>query len=364
MITSDVQFPVIVQTQRGNIPIDNLNVGDVVYSYESGRELEILGFTNYDENIYKVEYNDGRFSYNTGRELDRMKNMSISQNYIDYNKKKIVNPLYPDPYIAGALLIYGDQTDPYLNLTTDNSNINNFFSNKYQLNYADEVSDNGKSYFRYNGDSVDKKITWEEFFSNYVLLGRQENTKDSSIVPLEYHRSSISDRLKFLRGVFDMGYDKELFPNGCGIAHTSKDNLLEVQKILWSLGILSTITYDQTVPCLMKVDKISTDTPMLIDDRVIVNVNIEFKIPENYKGRDYRLYILGKQSNYPGFFYNVDSIENMIGNSYKTQKYLKFKLQIKSVKFQSKVRATNILLNKPYVAYLTDNFLPKISEHK
>ena len=290
--------------------------------------------------------------------------MTISQYIINYNQKKIVAPLYPDPYIAGALLIYGDENDQCLNLPSDSLAVNNLFAHKYQLNYGGIVSPDGKVYFRYNGKSVDDLITWKEFFSQYVFAGSPENLENPPIVPLEYARASIADRLKFIRGVFDVGYMKRLFPNSCGIAHTSKAKLVEVQKVLWSLGILSIITYDDVTPCLLQLDKISTPLEPLDPYTGNLRVSIEFKIPTSYKGKDYRLYVLGKTSRYPGYFYNIDSIENMIENVYKNQKYLKFQFQIKSVELFTTTSVTDVILAKPYLAYLTDNFLPKISVKK
>jgi hypothetical protein len=277
---------------------------------------------------------------------------------------KVTNPVSPDPYVAGALLIYGDQKDPYINLPSFTSAINTTLAHKYQLNYANERSANGNFYFRYNGAPFDKLITWDEFFPNYTFSAKPGNLENPSDVPLEYHRSSIRDRIQFIQGVFDAGYDKTIFPNSCGIAHISGSKLLEVQKILWSLGILSTITYDQSILCRMEPDKISISEPTIPSTGGNIKVDISFKIPSSYKNKDYRLYVLGKNSIYPGMFYNVESIENLIQNKYKSHKYFKFKLEIKSIKFCDKISTRNILLNKPYMKYLTDNFLPKISAKK
>lgn len=63
MLTFNPDFPTIVQTGRGNIPLDSVNVGDIVYCYNSGRELEVKGLTHFDETIYKVTFNDGRSSF-------------------------------------------------------------------------------------------------------------------------------------------------------------------------------------------------------------------------------------------------------------------------------------------------------------
>lgn len=323
MIKFDYGFQSMIQTQHGIIPINYIEIGDKVYSYESGKELEVLGVSHRDEDIYEIEYNDGRISYNTGRELKYLDKLVLYQRYIDYGKK-ITNPLYPDPYITGALLIYGDVNDPYLNLPSDCIEVNNLFAHKYQLTYGGTISAEGKSYFRYIGDGINKLITWEKFFENYTFSANQETYEDPPLIPLEYQRASITDRLKFIRGVFDVGYNKSIFVGNCGITHTSEEKLLEVQKILWSLGILSSMSDND----------------------------------------GYQLHVLGKHSMYPGHFYDIDSIEDLIKNEYAEHKYLKFKLQIKSVKFLTRIRTSDILLHKANMAYLQENFLPKISGHR
>lgn len=311
----------------------NARIGDIVYEYGTGHEFTIEKFIDSDiEDIYKIEYNDGRITFCRESELRLYKNMDVFPYYINYNKDRVINLLTPDPYIAGALLIYGDSSDEYVNLPFDSDAVNNLFSHKYQLNYGNKLSLDGKLYFTYNGDSVDKLITWKEFFpNNYTFFAKFKDDKHP-LVPLEYQRASINNRKQFIRGVFDVGYNKEVFPDTCGILHEKMDNLLEVQKILWSLGILSIVTY---------------------------NTNL----PVTCKGKNYRLEVVGGYDGYPGFFYNIDSIERMIIHG-KHSGGTNFKLQIKSVEWYSKTYMRNILLRKPYVHYLMDNFLPRISELK
>ena len=54
--------------------------------------------------------------------------------------------------------------------------------------------------------------------------------------------ASLNDRLQFIRGAFDIGYDSSIFrEEECGIGHKSKIKLEMIQSILWSLGIKSFI---------------------------------------------------------------------------------------------------------------------------
>lgn len=319
------RIDIIIQTQRGDIPLSNTNIGDIVYNYETGDELEIKGFTTSDiEDVYEAEYTDGRKAYYRYSEL--IYKGDIQQYPIEYNKNRIVHPLTPDSYITGALIIYGKNDDKYLNLPLDRTAVNSLFAHKYQLNYGDKLGNN-RVYFSYDGKSRDDLITWKEFFPDYLFYGRTKNPRNP-IVPLEYRRASIDDRWQFIRGVFDMGFDEKLFPDSCSIGHESERSLLAVQEILWSLGILSTIIYD---PNLLSLNK---------------------------RGWEYRLDIQGNYNGYPGFFYDISSLEKML----KKQKIIqKFKLQLKSIKWYTRAYSSNIILEKPNMIYLTGNFLPRIS---
>lgn len=327
----NLNIPSLLQTTRGIIPIDNIHIGDVVYEYKTGNEFSIENIIDSKiENIYRIKYNDGRILYSRESELSSYKNINTTPHPMEYNKNKIINPLFPDPYIAGALLIYGDADDEYLNLPFDCDAVNNLFSHKYQLNYADRLSVTGKAYFRYNGNNGDDLITWKEFFpNNYTFFAKYKND-EHPLIPLEYQRSSIKDRIQFIRGVFDCGYKKNVFPYNCGIIHWNESNLLEVQKMLWSIGILSILSYNTNVP-------------------------------KKYEGRNYRLEIVGKYDGYPGFFYDIDTLERMIIND--THEQNKFNLKIESIEWYTKTYMKNIVLSKPSIQYLIDNFLPRISEY-
>lgn len=117
--------------------------------------------------------------------------------------------------------------------------------------------------------------------------------------------------------------------------------------------------------CSSRIGDFTVDNRNLSSDGGIVNAKINL-IPDSlYDLRtSYKLYILGKHSFHPGFFYNVDSIENLIDNIYQDKKYLRFQLKMKSVELFTKTKVQNILLENKYMTYLTSNFLPKISGRK
>lgn len=138
-------------------------------------------------------------------------------------------------------------------------------------------------------------------------------------------------------GVFDIGYNKTRFPDFVAIEHWDENRLKIIQRILWSLGIPSVIEYD----------------PVYKDDDGVYH-----KYSYN---RDFRLRILGKKSNYPGFFYDINELEYHIGEDSwmnKLEPQWIFKV-VKSKKYCHGYMS-NIVLDKP-TWYYTANYLPRLS---
>ena len=256
--------------------------------------------------------------------------------------------------MLARFLIYGNYDYEYINLPLEMfKKVPETLEYKYNIE-ADLSSDkDGIVLFKYR--NTDHYIRWEEFmklnyvdpshipeklFDTYVISRRV----DSDIFPKEYINGSISDRAKMVQGIFDFGYDKDIYPYTVTITHESKDRLKEVMKLLWSLGIPSRIEY----------------------------------ITRNR----YKLSILGPLKNYPGFFYYINNIESMIMHSdiyYKLNSKTphEFGMRIKSIEeiindkilpIETRVMhrmyenvTCGILLDKPKVLYVTENYLPKVS---
>lgn len=354
MNTFGDSIPIIIQTQDGDVPIEHVYVGDIVYDYKTSEEYEVRSIVNSrTEKIYKVEYTDGRVDYYTLSELmfigysitnvdtllrERENFMldhptsvnstrgNIKISAITYNKSSIRDILVPDPYIAGALLIYGNYDDEYINLPLDRPATNAFLAHKYQLNFADKLSDN-TVYFTYNGAPRNQILRWWDFFPLYTFRARNKNYP---IIPMEYRRASLNDRWQFIRGVFDTGFDEYFFPDNCAIAHHDEEKLKAVQEVLWSLGVLSIISYDPHLPVA--------------------------------RGRKYRLDVQTHHDNYPGFFYYIDFMEKMMLNKKRiVNREPKFKLQIKSIEWHAIGHVKKLVLDRPHRVYLTGNFLPRVS---
>ena len=287
---SRIPFPRKYLTNRGVLDIKDINPGDCVYEWKTNNLLEIQGieWLCY-HNMYEVVYSDGRIEFHTNHEpvyleeynnpphapfckCRRSREFPITLYPITFNNS-LTRPLAPDPYIAGVLLIYGDQEDPYINYPIDRIEPNNEFAHKYNVDYY-PMLDSKKAYFQWKGRQVDEPIQWEEFFPNYTFYGK--GNEEPIIIPDEYMYASMKDRTQFIRGVFDAGYVQSRSPLRAAIFHDNPCKLRWVQSMLWSMGIPSKLTYDE--------DK----TP---------NSGLE---------------IQGKFNHYPGFFYHRQYIEAMI----------------------------------------------------
>lgn len=343
-------IPIHVYTQRGLVEISDIYPGDYVYEYGTSNMIEVLNIEYIsDSHISEVKYNDGRSQiyqntelFFTGKMITRLYNAfdkgKVAQIHMyptKFNSRNITTKLFPDPYIAGALIIHGRYDTRYINLPLDRSAADQLFAHKYNLDFADLLEDN-TTFYAWNGTDRSQAITWKEFFPNYDFFATSGKIY-SPVIPNEYLFSSINDRWKFIRGVFDIGYSQDIFPDSVGIAHWSEDRLKAVQIMLWSLGIASRITYDPDMTLA--------------------------------RGREYRLDVIGSYDGYPGFFYDVDAIRKNIRNDHELSRQIyPFQLEVKSIGPYISNGVTintgsmrNLLLEKSYALYITDNFLPRPS---
>lgn len=363
MLSLNSYIPTIVHTSRGPKEITHLSPGDLLYEYKTGNYLEVLGtqIGTIPVNIFQVDYSDGR------SEIYRIRDMIYNGEYImhlddlikyrifkeiksyelEYNleytgesgyvrRTPVIESLFPDPYIAGALLINGNYDSPYINLPDDRHSADQLFAHKYNLDFADKIGD-GYNYYSFNGDDKCNMITWKEFFKNidcYATTGKVT----SPIIPTKYEFSDIGNRKKLIRGIFDVGYDQEIFPDSICITNRNEERLKVVQRILWSLGILSIINFGS----VNKLDNID---------------------------RCYQLHVVGQYDGYPGFFYDISSIKKNLDNDNKLIYHTNpFELKIKDIHTVKKNGneilkgyMSNVILKKKNALYLTQNFIPRVS---
>lgn len=321
-------------TPNGVMSIKDAHIGDKIYDYYTGEISEIKDIKETKLcRILNVHFSDGRSELRPFYES--LLSHRIKMNAIEYHKDDITDILEPDPYTAGALLIYGDWSDNYINLPIDKCKVDSFIMHRYNANYASKLGKN-KNYFSYNS-RPNMPITWDEFFNKYDLYVKTGKRK-SPPIPHEYIHSSIRDREKFIRGVFDIGYDHNRFKGSICLEHTDENKLLIVQRILWSLGITSKIEYD----------------PVYKEDDWSVH-----KYPNK---REWRLTVLGSKKHYPGFFYDIFNIEDAILENSWLDKLTQWEMKVVSSEYYCTGYMLNIVLDKPRWFY-TSNFLPRLSTY-
>lgn len=338
MISNNIKIK--LQSTKGFIDINKLNIGDKLLEYKTNNLLNIENIHQSlnPEKIFKILLTDGReffiseksfISFNSKlvdfMEINDIEDLPIIHQYqIDYSKLGIQKYSFPDPYICGALLINGDIDDYFINLPLDRNKSIDLLFNKYNLEY-EKITKNNKVYFKKR--NANNMISWEEFFNNGRLFPVTKNISDP-IIPNQYLFGSINDRWQFIRGAFDTGYDNIMFPTNIALANKSENRLKEFQYILWSIGIISKISYDPNT--------------------------------HSNKGRVYRLDILNSYEEYPGLFYDIDNIRYILNsdNILKHHKY--FELKIKSIEYVGLSNVTLIETNKHLSTVLTSNYLPYV----
>lgn len=315
-------------TENGIKNIDDINIGDKVYNYLNNELIEVKDIVEEFDIINEIKYNDNRILY-IGENERIPKDFPIkSIQYINVQK-----PLLVDPTTAGALFIYGDQDDDELNFPLDLiDNIRVLFGANNKVKYAEKLGKN-KVYFSYIDDI--KPIKWREFFK-YKFYATTKHFSDG-IIPDEYLYSSLKDRTKFIMGIFDAGYNRYRFRHKVGICHHDEFKLRVVQRILWSLGILSDVKY----------------IPGYKDENDIYRY-----YPHK---RFFELSILDPRR-YPGLFYIRENIENIIlFNDWVNNLRKEWYLQIINKKPLQRALIKNLVFDKQ-IYYYTGNFLPRSSK--
>jgi hypothetical protein len=287
-----------ILTDRGMILENNIFQGDKVYDYITNSWVEVkdIEYKSF-KRLFIVHYNDGRIQYITENEEIRIGDYhkfpyEINKSDLFVNKvnvhaidfyTKIRNKLDPNPYIAGALLMHGDYNSEYVNIHYQCIDAINAICNEYHYKYDLDPSDSSKVLFSYNPILTLDYITWNDFFKKYEFFARNKNIDDPAF-PKEYMYGSIEDRIQFIRGAFDAGYNKEDSPDNVALNHWDCERIQWLQWILWSLGICSEIT------------TLSTESKYRLDiltDRIWCPP-------------------ISKVNSYPGFFYDNLYIRNMI----------------------------------------------------
>lgn len=328
-----------VLTQRGIIPAEDVLPGDFLYEYGTNKLIQIHAISRLDnQRIYDVRYTDGRvekvgedekvFFNNkiyspfelTGGILNNI--IPIHRYVCDYDK--LYEGLDPDPYVTGALFIYGDLNDEYINLPADRDEADAVLLHKYNITYANETHPT-KKYYTYVGS--DEKIKWIDFYKDYDFLNKT-HVIGTPYIPDEYVYASPADRIQFITGAFDIGYSPNVTPDTVSLIHKDPYMIDMVQRILWSLGIMN-------------------------HSSRVNNSDV------------YQLDILGAEEDYPGFFYDIGFRSRMINNIAEVYKCSPpLELRIKSVTpslFSGKQNIYAFYTDKPDALYYSAQYLPRVA---
>lgn len=310
--------------------------GDELIEYGSNRTLVVRDVhIQGPHDIWEFQYTDGRRQYvnvrhkifNGANIISPISVMTSGYSNIDILKQypirfaeNVKGKLEPDPYVAGALIVYGDHNDEFINLPIDMDKANSHIAHKYGLDYASKLGKN-KAYFCWEGYPDGEAITWKEFFGDIHIK--------KGYIPNKYRFTSLKDRVHFIQGVFDCGYDHTVFPNSTGIVGENEEMLKQVQWMLWSIGVNSVVEYDPWV---------------------------------NKANREYKLRILTPHENWPDFFYDISNIERCcVNDNMIIWKERPFKLEITGAKKFCRGYTYAPIFDKPEALYLDENFLPKVS---
>lgn len=256
-----------VITTTGIKDIIDVCPGDELYEYGTCKKLMVKEIVKIKSPMVNVFYSDGRVQHMTEEESDLL-SMETPIKLCEFEPNKIVTPEKVDPYTQGALLVYGNQSDKYLNFGPGiNPKVRGYIWDMYKIRPSVE---DGKTYFY---SQSGEKVTWKEFFGSW-------NYHNKLFTSIYYNTMSMKDRWKFIRGVFDAGAQNLGSNPFITIAHENHYKLHLVELMLYSMGIATT--------------------------------QIEYS--EKYKIN--KLSIFGGIYSYPSFFYDLKYIDKCIDGMY------------------------------------------------
>jgi hypothetical protein len=249
-----------------------LQIGDFVYNRE-GIPTEILGvFPQGKLDIYEIELADGRTFKASGNHLityksrwgngskywktvelhtliDKTRGTSLN-NVIPANQAVYTTPIKYDipPYIIGAFLGNGCRSYGELQLSSGNEEVPNKIVRllntvcKSPVYIRPPKSNYTYSFCYEEGNKVHAK----HLTTNEELIHLLTNTYSyNKYIPFEYKFGSIEQRWELLQGLFDTDGTIGISTRyNVSYSSTSKQLIKDIQEILYSLGISSSITED------------------------------------------------------------------------------------------------------------------------
>lgn len=352
-VPTELDYRVI--TPDGDVPITSIRPGDYVYNYLSGEVIEVKKIVRLTGAFYSVFYSDGRIIQCLDYELildgTGFTNVKFLKNKIEsgcntdelpvrrYDFEKCRENLF-NPALIGALYVYGDWSKDYANLPITPMRAQELYgySYIYDVKRSRKLSpeDSYIEFVKPTEENILRPLLWKNkikftdlFHTDYFyeICSKEERT-----IPKKYMYSNVKTRNDFLSGIFDV---RKHYISDSGEIVLFCNNMTvvkEIQKMLWSLGIISISSYSQ------KRSKVF--------------------------GYDYEIVIKKRDEKVPDFIYNTDDISNIITE--RTKKEYEFVLNFEMI--PTMIRRTphytssyNLVFDKPNVPFLTGNFMPKVS---
>lgn len=276
-----------VADDRHYVQIKDIKVGDLVYN-RLGNPVKVLGvYPQGKKDVYRVQFTDGRyldcckdhlFSYYTqdqkhkhthgkystspkfnvstveellshGVSYDGRNNRLHLRYWIPNNQpiEREEQDYYLNPYVLGVLIGDGCLTERQLTISSNDSfivekvssllNVENIVkrSSIHTYNWYFVISD--RMYEKRN-----KLVSTADVLSEIPELDNMHSYE--KFIPDIYKYGSIEQRYKLVQGLFDTDGTVDKYRARVSFSTTSKQLVDDIQEVLWSLGISSTVEID------------------------------------------------------------------------------------------------------------------------
>ncbi len=253
----------------------DIKVGDYLFDRE-GKPTKVLGvFPQGKRQVYRVTLGDGRtldvsdnhlwsvFPAKRARdegytiyETKTLVNKGLSTRHHDRVAMKYFIPMNQpvqwvardykvDPYVVGAMIGNGCLTNETLEISSNDEYVVSKISNLIgAASYKRDISN--YSWFFYTGNIVNNKnerIHRDSLFADMPEICNKKSTERR--IPADYMTGSVEQRWALINGLFDTdgtccGSDGERY--NVSYSTYSKDLAYDIQELLYSLGISSTVS--------------------------------------------------------------------------------------------------------------------------
>lgn len=275
-----------VADDRHYVQIKDIKVGDLVYN-RLGSPVNVIGvYPQGKKDVYRVYFNDGRyldcckdhlFSYYTQDQktkyahnkynippkfnvstVEELLNSGIgnicgnrlSLKYWIPNNQPIEREeqdYYLNPYVLGVLIGDGCLTERQLTISSNDSFIVEKVSSLLNVeNIVKRSSIHTYSWYFVISDRMyekrNKLVSTADVLSEIPELDNMHSYE--KFIPDIYKYGSIEQRYKLLQGLFDTDGTVDKYRARVSFSTTSKQLVDDIQEVLWSLGISSTVEVD------------------------------------------------------------------------------------------------------------------------